>query len=152
MSARVVSLAQLEGLVGQEIGVSEPLVVSQERIRQFAEATGDHQWIHLDPERTARESPFKAPVAHGYLTLSLLPALRDSALEITGARMIVNYGSNRVRFPSPLRAGGTIRGSFALAAYEPIEGGVQLTFRITVTEVGASKPCCAAEVLTRCYT
>jgi len=145
-------LEALKGLVGQELGTSAPMEVSAERIAAFADATGDHQWIHLDAERAAKESPYGGVVAHGFLTLSLIPALRASALTIEGVRMAVNYGSNRVRFPAPLRAGRRIRGQFTLQSYEPIEGGAQVVILATVIEENASKPCCVAELVTRMYS
>jgi acyl dehydratase len=148
---RTLRLEELPGLVGREIGLSPWMTVTAERIAAFADATDDHQWIHLDAERAARESPFGAVVAHGYLTLSLLPALRAAALTFEGVRMSVNYGSNRVRFPAPLRAGRQIRAAFTLAACEAIEGGFQLVIQATVTEEGAARPCCVAEVVTRVY-
>ena len=151
-SPRVIAgLDELRELVGREVAVSDWLEVSRERIAAFADATGDHQWIHLDAERAARESPYGGVVAHGFLTLSLIPALRTSAMAIEGVGMAINYGMNRVRFPAPLLAGRRVRGTFTLAALEPIEGGVQLTWQVAVAEEGAAKPCCAAEVLTRLY-
>ena len=145
------TLDALAALVGTEVGVSDWVDVSAGRIAAFADATDDHQWIHLDIERAKRESPYGTVVAHGYLTLSLIPAMRASAMEIRGVSMAVNYGANRVRFPAPVRAGGRIRASFVLAGFEPIENGAQLTWTATVTEEGASKPCCVAELLSRCY-
>jgi acyl dehydratase len=147
----VAGLDALAALVGTEVGVSDWVEVTAERIAAFADATGDHQWIHLDAERAKRESPYGAVVAHGYLTLSLIASMRDSAMEVRGISMAVNYGVNRVRFPAPVRAGRRIRGSFVLAAFEPIDNGAQLTWTVTVTEEGAAKPCCVAEVLARCY-
>jgi acyl dehydratase len=145
------TLDALAGMVGSEVGVSDWMEVSAERIAAFADATGDHQWIHLDHERARRESPYGAVVAHGYLTLSLIPVLRASAMEIGGISMAVNYGVNRVRFPAPVRAGGRIRAAFVLAAFEPIADGAQVTWTATVTEEGAAKPCCVAEIVARCY-
>jgi acyl dehydratase len=147
----IAGLEGLRALVGQEIAVSPWMEVTAARIKAFADATGDHQWIHLDVERAARESPYGGIVAHGYLTLSLIPVLRASALTITGIRMGINYGTNRVRFPAPLLAGRRVRGHFTLASFEPIEGGAQLTIQATVIEEGAAKPCCVAEVVTRLY-
>jgi acyl dehydratase len=141
----------LRALVGSEVGVSDWMVVDAARIAAFADATGDHQWIHLDPERAARESPYGSIVAHGFLTLSLIPALRAGAMTIEGIGMAINYGMNRVRFPAPLLAGRRVRGHFTLAAFEPIEGGAQVTWQVAVQEDGAAKPCCAAELLTRVY-
>lgn len=142
---------ELPGKVGQEIGVSPWMEVTAERIKAFADATDDHQWIHLDAERAARESPYGGVVAHGFLTLSLIPALRASALTIEGVRMAINYGTNKVRFPAPLRAGRRVRGHFTLASLEPVEGGAQVVIKATVIEEGAAKPCCVAEVVTRLY-
>jgi acyl dehydratase len=147
----IAGLEELRGLVGAELAVSPWMEVSAERIAAFADATGDHQWIHLDRARAARESPYGGVVAHGFLTLSLIPALRASAMTIEGIRMAINYGSNRVRFPAPLRADRRVRASFVLAQFEEIEGGVQVVLKATVTEEGASKPCCVAELVTRLY-
>jgi acyl dehydratase len=151
MKRTIAGLEELRGLVGQELAVSPPLEVSAARIAAFADATGDHQWIHLDAERAARESPYGGVVAHGYLTLSLIPALRAAAMTIDGVRMAINYGTNRVRFPAPLRAGRRVHGTFALESYEPIEGGAQVVLKATVAEEGAAKPCCVAELVTRLY-
>ena len=148
---RIAGLDQLAKLVGREIATSDWMEVSRERIAEFAEATGDHQWIHLDQERAARESPYGGVVAHGFLTLSLIPALRASAMSIEGIGMAVNYGLNRVRFPSPLRAGRRVRAQFVLAAFEAIEGGAQVILQATITEEAAPKPCCVAEVVSRLY-
>lgn len=141
----------LRALVGQEIAVSPWMEVSAARIAAFAEATGDRQWIHLDEARAAKESPYGGVVAHGFLTLALIPALRASAMTIDGVRMAINYGCNRVRFPAPLRAGRRVRGHFTLAAFEAIEGGAQIVTQATVVEEGAAKPCCVAELVTRLY-
>jgi acyl dehydratase len=152
MTGRVFAgLDELRALAGHELAVSPWMEVTQERIAAFADATGDHQWIHLDAARSARESPYGGTVAHGFLTLSLIPALRASAMTIEGIGMAVNYGLNRVRFPAPLRAGGRVRGQFVLAAFEPIEGGAQVVLQATVTEEGAPKPCCVAELVSRLY-
>lgn len=148
---RTVAFAELPSLVGQEVAVSGWFTVGQERIAAFAEATEDRQWIHLDPERCARESPFGAPVAHGFLSLSLLPAMLESALRIEGMRMGLNYGLNRVRFPAPLPSGSRVRGRWTLAACEPIEGGVQLSWAVTVESEGGARPVCAADFLVRAY-
>jgi acyl dehydratase len=143
--------AVLQSLVGQEIGVSDWIRIEQERINAFAEATDDQQWIHVDVERSARESPFHGPVAHGFLTLSLLPRLFRSALHIEGTRLSVNYGVNRVRFPAPVPAGSSIRARFKLAQISPIEGGVQLEWQVDVECEGSAKPVCVATTLMRCY-
>jgi acyl dehydratase len=143
-------LAELQALVGQEIGLSDWIGVDQRRIDQFAEATGDHQWIHVDPVRAAA-GPFKTTIAHGFLTLSLLPEMFASAFEVGDTRMGVNYGLNRVRFPSPVPVGSRLRGIFKLLAYEPLDGGAQLTIEVTMEREGSAKPVCVAESLTRRY-
>ena len=141
-------LADLRPLVGQEVGVSDWISVDQKRIDQFAEATGDHQWIHVDPVRAAA-GPFGATVAHGFLTLSLLPEMSASAFQVLDTRMGVNYGLNRVRFPAPVPSGSRLRGRFKLLGYEPIEGGAQLTVEVTMEREGSPKPVCVAESVAR---
>ena len=148
---QIESIAALANYVGKEVGVSDWLEVSQERINQFAEASEDRQWIHLDRERAARESPFKNTIAHGFLTLSLLSVLARLAISVGGVRMGINYGLNRVRFVSPVPAGARIRGRFTLASVEEIKGGVQSTWNVTVEREGSDKPCCVAEWLVRYY-
>ncbi|HEY6187632.1 MAG TPA: MaoC family dehydratase [Pyrinomonadaceae bacterium] len=145
------SIAKLGEHVGREVAVSPWLEVTQERINQFAEATEDRQWIHIDPERAARESPFKQTIAHGFLTLSLLSELARSAVSVGGLKMGINYGLNRVRFIAPVPAGARIRGRFALDELEEIKGGVQATWSVTVEREGKDKPCCAAQWLVRYY-
>ena len=145
------SIAKLGEHVGREVAVSPWLEVTQERINQFAEATEDRQWIHIDPERAARESPFKVTIAHGFLTLSLLSELARLTMSVGGVRMGINYGLNRVRFISPVPAGTRIRGRFALDGLEEIKGGVQATWSVTVEREGGDKPCCAAQWLVRYY-
>jgi len=142
-------LADLQALVGQEIGVSDWLVVDQQRIDLFAESTGDRQWIHTDPARAAA-GPFGATVAHGFLTLSLLAELGEQAFVIDDVRMGVNYGLDRVRFPAPVKSGSRVRGRFVLQAYTPLEGGgAQLAVEATVEIEGVAKPACVAVSLTR---
>ena len=141
-------LADLQALIGQEIGLSDWIVVDQQRINLFADATGDHQWIHVDVER-AKAGPFGAPVAHGFLTLSLLPEMAASAMEIADSRMGVNYGLNRVRFPASVPVDSRLRGRFKLLAFEPIQGGAQLTMEVTMEREGGSKPVCVAESVAR---
>jgi acyl dehydratase len=141
-------LADLQALVGQELGHSDWLLVDQARIDLFAQATGDHQWIHTDPARAAT-GPFGATVAHGFLTLSLLPALFETGFAIDDVRMGVNYGLNRVRFPAPVRAGSRLRGRFRLLSYEPLAGGAQLTVESTIELEGSAKPACVAESVSR---
>ena len=147
------SLDALKGLVSQEIAVTDWFNVTQERIQQFADATLDHQWIHVDVERARRESPFKAPIAHGFLTLSLLPHFMHEALEIKqGVRLGVNYGLNRVRFVSPVRAGSNIRARIVLQSLKEVPlNGVEAVFNATVEVEGGEKPCCVAEWVVRYY-
>ncbi len=147
----VEGVAKLGELVGREVGLGEWVEVSQERIERFAEATEDRQWIHTDPERAARESPFRQTIAHGFLTLSLLSEMGRTAMKVGGVRMGVNYGLDRVRFVSPVPAGSRIRGRFRLAALEEIRGGAQATWDVTVEREGGERPCCAAEWLVRYY-
>ncbi|MFY9513706.1 MAG: MaoC family dehydratase [Rubrivivax sp.] len=141
-------LHDLQAEVGQVLAVSDWITVAQERIDQFAHATGDHQWIHVDPVRAAA-GPFGATVAHGFLTLSLLPLMGDTAFAIDDVRMGVNYGLNRVRFPNPVRVGSRVRGHFKLLKYEPLDGGAQLTVEVTMELEGADKPACVAESVSR---
>ena len=143
-------LADLQPLVGQVIGASDWIVVDQARIDRFADATGDHQWIHVDPVRAAA-GPFGSTVAHGFLTLSLLPEMAASAFQVRNSRMGVNYGLNRVRFPAPVPVGSRLRGRFKLIAYAPIDGGAQLTFEVTMEREGSDKPVCVAESVARRY-
>ena len=143
-------LTDLRPLVGEEIGVSEWIAIDQDRIDGFAAATGDHQWIHVDPVRAAA-GPFGTPVAHGFLTLSLLPEMGATAFAVGDTRMGVNYGLNRVRFTAPVPVNSRLRGRFKLLAYEPIEGGAQLTMVVTMEREGADKPVCVAESLSRRY-
>lgn len=146
-------LQDLAALVGQPIGDSEWVVVDQHRIDAFAEATSDHQWIHVDAERAAA-GPFGTTVAHGYLTLSLMPLLRASAFTIDDVHMGVNYGVNRVRFPAPVPSGSRVRAHFKLLAFEslPGEGWAQLTIEATIEREGSAKPVCVAELVTRHHT
>jgi acyl dehydratase len=143
-------IGDLAGRVGQEVGVSEWLEIAQERIDLFAKATEDFQWIHIDKER-AKLSPFGTTIAHGFLTLSLLPKLSDSAFEISDRKMGVNYGLNKLRFTSPVPAGSKIRGRFTLTKLENIEGGVQTTWSVVVERDGGDKPVMVAETLSRHY-
>jgi acyl dehydratase len=149
--ATTIALDALPARVGSEVAVSDWFEVGQDRIATFAEATDDRQWIHLDPERCKRESPFGQPVAHGFLTLSLLPAMLTSALAIEGMCMGVNYGLNKVRFPSPLPSGSRVRGRWTLRGADAVAGGWQFTWDVTIEAEGAAKPVCVAEFLIRCY-
>lgn len=134
--------------VGSELGVSGWVEVTQERIDRFAEATGDRQWIHVDPERARRESPYGATVAHGYLTLSMLPVFIYDVIRLEGVRQSVNYGSNRVRFPAPVPAGSRLRGRIRLlAAEDAADGGLRATLGTTVEIDGGERPACVAETL-----
>lgn len=144
------SLDDLRAAVGTEVGHGRWMDVSQERIDKFADATGDHQWIHVDPERAA-SGPFGGTVAHGYLTLSLVPALTAGITAVDGATMGVNYGLNKVRFPAPLPTGSRVRASVELLAVDDVPGGVQLVSRVTVEREGGEKPVCVAETVSRLY-
>jgi acyl dehydratase len=143
-------LTDLQARVGEEVGVSEWITVDQNRINLFADATGDHQWIHVDAERAAK-GPFGTTIAHGFLTLSLLPEMSASAFTVQDTRMGVNYGLGRVRFPAPVPSGSRLRGRFKLLKYEPLEGGAQLTVEVTMEREGSAKPVCVAESLARRY-
>lgn len=142
------SVGELEGRVGEELGSSPWLEVTQERIDAFAEATLDRQWIHVDPVR-ARASAWGGTVAHGFLTLSLLPFLLDQAVAVDGARATVNYGLDRVRFPAPVPAGARVRARVTLGACSRVEGGVQVAWEVTVEREGGERPCLVASWLRR---
>ncbi len=145
------TLSELAACVGQEVAISDWLTITQEQVNLFAQATGDHQWIHVDPEK-ARAGPFGGPIAHGFLTLSLLPAFFESSLDIVQSRMGVNYGLNRVRFTAPVPVGSRLRARLKLLACEPIDNeGQQMTWEVTVEREGATRPVCVAESLVRRY-
>lgn len=144
-------ISPLREQAGQEIACTEWFEVTQQRIDEFAEATGDYQWIHVDVERAKKESSYGTTIAHGFLTLSLLPRFLLDAIEMRGVRMGVNYGLNRVRFTGPVPAGSRVRAHFVLAALEDIKGGVQLTWNVSVEREGEDKPVLVAEWLTRRY-
>ena len=147
----IASLADLPALVGQEVATSDWITVTQEQVNLFAQATGDHQWIHVDVEK-AKAGPFGGPIAHGFLTLSLLPRFFESAIAIGGTRMGVNYGLNKVRFTAPVPVGSRLRARLTLLACEPIENdGVQMTWKVSVEREGSDKPVCVAESLGRRY-
>ena len=151
MSARVITgIDGLKAAVGQHLGYSDYLEITQERVNSFAEATGDHQWIHVDVER-ARSGPFGGPIAHGYLTLSLGPMLYPTVVRIEGFSMGVNYGANKVRFPSPVPVGAKLRLGVKLLDVEEITGGAQTTMEFTFECEGAAKPSCVAEIIFRSY-
>ena len=141
---------ELADQVGSELGVSDWQVVTQDQVNLFADATGDHQWIHVDPER-ARSGPFGQTIAHGFLTLALLPALLHDLALVDGYRLAVNYGLNRVRFPAPVPVGARIRARAILKAAEAVAGGTQVVLESTVEVEGQDKPGCVAETVTRYY-
>ena len=141
----------VQGLVGQHLGYSDWLQITQEQVNQFADATGDHQWIHVDPERAKRESPFGGPIAHGYLTLSLIPGLLPQIVEMDGFRMGVNYGTEKVRFPAPVPVGSRVRAGAALSSATPFDGGITTNIDVTIEVEGASKPAMVATVVYRRY-
>lgn len=146
----VASLDDMKSWLGKEFPPSPWVTVTQERIQLFADATGDHQWIHLDQERSRSESPFGTTVAHGFLTLSLLVELLAQAVAIDGVRMGVNYGLNRVRFTSPVRSGNAVRARFTLGELIDLPGGgQQITWNAVIEQQGEAKPCCVAEWVTR---
>jgi acyl dehydratase len=153
MTISLVTLAidQLPARVGEEIAISDWLTITQERIQQFADATDDHQWIHLDAERCAKESPFGTTIAHGFLTLSLVPYFKGQTIAYSGVKMGINYGTNRVRFMTPVKVNSRLRARFKLKACEAIQGGVQTVFEVTMEIEGQAKPACMAELVTRAY-
>ena len=145
------SAAAVLQAVGQDLGTTDWLSISQERIQTFADATGDHQWIHVDPER-ARQGPFGTTIAHGYLTLSLANLFLPQLVQYEGLKMGVNYGCDKVRFPAPVVVGSRVRGRGAVVAAEPVKGdGVQVTVRISVEIEGADKPGCVVDTISRLY-
>ena len=151
MTTVINGIAGLKELVGTHLGYSDYLEITQERVNTFADATGDHQWIHVDPVRAKAESPFGATIAHGYLTLSLLPHMMMETLDVQGGRMSINYGLNRVRFAAPVRSGDRIRTRFTLAELEDIPGGIQVTWHALIEIEGQHKPACVAEMIARRY-
>ena len=144
------SVDELRAAVGTEVGVSDWLTVDQDRINKFADATGDHQWIHVDPELAAA-GPFGKTIAHGYLTLSLLPVLVVPITHVSGVRMGVNYGTNKVRFPAPLPVDSRVRARVELLSVDDVEGGYQVTAKVTIERDGGDKPVCVAESISRIY-
>lgn len=145
------TLADLAACVGREVAVSDWVTITQEQVNRFAEATGDHQWIHVDVER-AKQGPFGGPIAHGFLTLSLLPRFFESTFEVRSARMGVNYGLNKVRFTAPVPVGSRLRARMTLLAAEPVAGdGMQMTWQVQIEREGSDKPVCVAESLARHY-
>ncbi len=146
--AETVRFEDIAGLVGKSF-TSAWRTVTQEDVNLFAKATGDHQWIHVDVERARRESPFGGTIAHGYLTLALVPVLLFDTLEVTGAAAVLNYGTNKVRFPAPVPVGSRVRGVFTIAGVEAVMRGVQVTFGVVIEIEGGGKPAMAAEILFR---
>jgi acyl dehydratase len=147
----IASLEEMRALVGTEVAVSDWVEITQERVNQFAVATNDHQWIHVDVERAKRESPFGATIAHGFLTLSLVPAMLESALRMVDMKMGLNYGLNKVRFPAPVPVGSRLRARMSIVSIEDIEGGAQVTWGVVIEREGSTKPVCVAEFLMRRY-
>ena len=145
------TLAELPGLKGSELGTSDWVEVTQERVNLFADATGDHQWIHVDVERANRESPFGGPIGHGYLTLSLLIPMWSQVLDVTDVTMAVNYGLNKVRFPAPVPVGSKLRLTATLKDVEEVAGGLQITATAVIEREGGDKPVCIAEPVFRFY-
>ena len=152
MSSTTTTLAELPSLKGQVLGVSEWFEVTQDRVNTFADATDDRQWIHIDPERAAAESPFGGPIGHGFLTLSLFIPMWSQVLQVTDVKMAVNYGLNKVRFPKPVRVGDRVRARVVIIdATDLTEGGIQIVSRITVEIEGEDKPACVADMVSRTY-
>ena len=153
MTATVLNgIDEVRAAVGRHLGFSDWMAITQEQVDRFADATGDHQWIHVDPERARAESPFGGPIAHGYLTLSLSNHFLPQIVDVRGVSMGVNYGCNRVRFPGPVPVGSKVRAGAELMAVDDIPGGVQTTMLITVEREGATKPVCVIESLSRYLT
>jgi acyl dehydratase len=151
MPAALTALDALRDQIGREVAVSDWLTVSQDRIDKFAEATDDGQWIHVDTERAASQSPYGATIAHGFLTLSLISTLLRDAIALEGVRMSVNYGSNRARFTAPVIAGSRIRGRFVVASVEESDEAVKVVWNVTVERESSSRPCCVAEWIVLYY-
>jgi acyl dehydratase len=150
MTTIIEGIGGLQAKVGEHLGYSEWLEVTQERVNQFADATGDHQWIHVDPER-AKSGPFGGPIAHGYLTISLAPMLLPQVMRVEGIKMGVNYGINKLRFPSPVPVGANVRVGASVADVEEISGGAQVTLDLTFEVEGKDKPACVAQAVYRYY-
>ena len=152
MAPRIINgIDELKALVGEQIGYSDYMEITQERVNLFADATGDHQWIHIDVERAKKESPFGGPIAHGYLTLSLAPVLLPKVMISTGFKLAVNYGCNKVRFMSPVPVGAKLRLGVKVLSVDDIAGGIQSTYELPFETEGAAKPSCVAECIFRNY-
>jgi acyl dehydratase len=141
----------IKSLVGKDLGRTDWIEITQDKVNLFADATGDHQWIHVDPERAKKESPFGGPIAHGYLTLSLIPLFLPQLMSFTGISMGVNYGTEKVRFPSPVPVGSKLRAGAVIDEVTDIKGGVQMSLTVTLETEGGSKPACVATILLRQY-
>lgn len=150
-ATRFAGIADARSRIGQEIGLSDWMPIEQSRVDAFADVTGDRQWIHVDVERAKRESPFGGPIAHGYLTLSLLAKFASECIAVGGVKLAVNYGLNRLRFAAPVKVGSRVRARFVLAGVEDIPGGAQMLWEATVEIEGSEKPACVAEMVTRWY-
>jgi acyl dehydratase len=150
MATTVHGTEKFHELVGEHLGYSEWHRIDQDQVNLFADATGDHQWIHVDPER-AKDGPFGGPIAHGYLTLSLAPVFLGEVLHVDGISMGVNYGCNKVRFPSPVPVGGNLRLGASVVSVEDVAGGVQVVLDLTLEVEGAPKPSCVAQVVYRYF-
>ena len=148
--ASTIALADLPGMVGKHLGFGEWETIDQDKINRFADATGDHQWIHVDAER-AKSGPFGTTIAHGYMTLSLVPIFVFQLLKVEGAKLVVNYGLNKARFPSPVPSGSRVRMGGEIGAVEPVSGGLQVTLNCTFEIEGQPKPACVAEIVFRYY-
>src|SRR3954452_11425976 len=151
MTTTVNGIAELKALAGQHLGYSDYMEITQEKVNLFADATGDHQWIHVDVERATKESPFGGPIAHGYLTLSLTPLFLPQLIDITGFSMGVNYGTEKVRFPSPVPVGSRLRARAVVDQVSEVPGGVQLQVTLTFEVEGGTKPACVATIVVRHY-
>ena len=151
MTTKIEGIAGLRKKVGDHLGYSGWREVTQEQVNLFADATGDHQWIHVDVER-AKAGPFGGPIAHGYLTLSMAPSFMNEILEVSGVAMGVNYGLNKLRFPSPVPVGSRLRAGAVLSSVEDVAGGVQVALGLTFETEGGTKPACVAELLFRYYS
>lgn len=149
MTSTTTTISELSGLVGTQLGTSDWIEVTQERVNLFADATDDHQWIHVDVERAEKESPFGGPIGHGYLTLALLIPMWSEVLVVTDVSMAVNYGLNKVRFPAPVRVGSKVRLTATLENVEEVRGGVQVTASAVIEIEGGTKPACIAEPVFR---
>lgn len=151
MAITEISFDDITSKVGEELGSSEWHIVTQDEVNTFADVTFDHQWIHIDTERSAKESPYGGTVVHGYFTLSLIPHLMSQVWRVTGSKMGVNYGLNKVRFPAPVPVGKKVRATATLASAKEVEGGYQLEVNVRIDVEGSEKPCCVAQTVSRVY-